>query len=81
MCVYFVAAKLQLESVWGSSASPEAATGGQVGAAGMKVQHPLPSAPPQGCNPLPEPESHWSPIRSLVLHRSLLLICLLKVYD
>lgn len=36
--------KMQLESVWGLSASSEAAPGGQVGAAMIKVQHPLPSA-------------------------------------
>lgn len=35
---------MQLESVWGLSASSEAATGGQVGAAVIKVQHPLPPA-------------------------------------
>lgn len=35
---------MQLESVWGLSASSEAATGGQVGAAVIKVQHPLPAA-------------------------------------
>lgn len=44
MCAYFVAAKMQLESVWGLSASSEAAPGGQVGAAAMEVQRPLPSA-------------------------------------
>lgn len=36
--------KMQLESVWGLSASSEAATGGQVGAAVIKVRHPLPAA-------------------------------------
>lgn len=44
MCAYFVAAEVQLESVWGLPASSEAAPGGQVGAAVIKVQHPLPSA-------------------------------------
>lgn len=44
MCAHFVAAKMQLESVWGLSASSEAATGGQVGAAVIKVQLPLPAA-------------------------------------
>lgn len=39
MCAYFVAAEMQLESVWGLSASSEAAPGGQVGAAVIKVQH------------------------------------------
>ena len=38
VCAYFVAAKMQLESVWGLSASSEAAPGGQVGAAVRKVQ-------------------------------------------
>lgn len=35
---------MQLESVWGLSASSEAATGGHVGAAMTEVQPPLPPA-------------------------------------
>lgn len=53
---------MQLESVRGLSASSEAATGGQVGAAVIKVQHPLPGAClVSAVNPLPEPESHCNP--------------------
>lgn len=61
MCAYIVAAKMQLESLWGLSASSEAATGGQVGAAMIKLLHPHPSACFKCCNPLLEPESHFNP--------------------
>lgn len=43
MCAYFAALRCSWK-VWGLSASSEAATGGQVGAAVIKVQHPLPAA-------------------------------------
>lgn len=65
MCAHFVAAKMQLESVRGLSTSSEAATGGQVGAAVIKVQHPLPSACLESHNPPPELKSHFTQTLSL----------------
>lgn len=82
MCAYFVAAEMQLESVWGLSASSEAARGGQVGGGRDDGTAPLPaaclvSAVTHSLNPGPTSTL----VLPCILYLSLLLICLLWVYD